>query len=514
MGASGGWITTESGRLRSVHDLRGILVLSCLAFCLVAELGYRGYFWIRATLSYSEGAQSFALYGMGESTMAGVPFEENFSLPDLVAAMLGGKTTGRPIVVHNLARSGWSIYPLLLEFERAVAFRSPSLPGVALIYVGHNEGALADREDDGWVATIEKSPFLETSWILRDGFEALQANGTLPFTRSLPRYKFFLRRTIARARAAGLQPILYTLPSNLSGIEPGVRSSVELLSALQRGDALERSGQVALALEHYRGMVRDGTIGEALLEYRAAHCENALGNHEAARESFWKAVDLDTRETFGRATTAQNAAIREIALSENALLIDAVGLFEAESAHRILGNDLFVDGQHPNLAGYTLLAAATARRLQWMDGVTDGVDGVAERAQVGIGELFDITSADLRRAHVKSGTWLLATAVHHPWPRDRMAAAERHFGAAIGHGDDFSAYAGLAIAQAARHDLLSDDDNIAVLSRMNLYYRDAITVSENDWSRIVRLLRTFGSNPTVLQEIEGLWAAGHGRPVE
>jgi len=445
---------------------------------------------------------------MGESTMAGAPFEERFSLPDLVASTLGGRMGDRPIVVHNLARSGWSIYPLLLELERAVAFRNSSLPGALLIYVGHNEGVLTDHEDPGWVASAERSALLGISWIVRDLFEYLQATGALPCPRGLPRYEKYLRRTIAQARRAGLLPVLFTLPSNLSGIEPGVRSSPELLTALQQGDLLERSGQTEAALAHYWRMADEVRSGAALLAYRAAHCEAALGQYGAARESFWKAVDTDTRETFGRATTAQNAAIREIAIAERVPLIDAVALFEAASANRILGNDLFVDGQHPNLRGYALLAAATARTLAPTDAPGEPAGTPAARVE----DLVELTSQDLCRAFVKSGTWLLATAVHHPWPHDRMDLAEQNFEAASGRGDDFSAYAGLALAQAARNGLLASDQHLAVLAATRPYYRDAITVPESDWNAVSLLLREFGTDPLVLRQLGELWAGGSGRP--
>ena len=170
--------------------------------------------------------------------------------------------------------------------------------------------------------------------------------------------------------------------------------------------------------------------------------------YEAARQGFWAVVDGDPRLNFGRATVAQNALIRRLAEEHGLPLVDGLAAFEHASPHGIPGIDLFADGHHPNLRGYWVLASAAADTLaETLDAELSSSlpDPEAIAVRFGLGPLA------LARAHVRSGSWLIATAALHPWPVDRLVLAERHFRAAADGGDGLSSFLGIALSQAGRN---------------------------------------------------------------
>src|SRR5262249_40180230 len=158
-----------------------------------------------------------------------------------------------------------------------------------------------------------------------------------------------------------------------------------------------------------------GARSAAWLYYRAGRCEEAIGHFAEAREDYWTAVDLDPRTMFGRATRSQNQLVRHLANEYRVPLVDVVQLFESHAPQRIPGDDLFMDGQHPTLAGYVLLANAYARILeqQFHVSVSRPLRSPQEAAAA-----LGFESNDLAGAMVDSGSWLIVTSIGHPSPRD------------------------------------------------------------------------------------------------
>jgi tetratricopeptide (TPR) repeat protein len=481
------------------------------------EVGYRA--WVR-NVGHGGGMRDdvFMLYGVGESTMVGEPFDDRFSLPSLVSEMLGGVIRGRSIVIRNVAERGAGAYAQSFRLERELASTHRSGAGAVLIYSGHNEpymrgqngtdGAGPAVQPTPWIARAARS-LLERSWLLRDAFLYRRSSRFVRPRADMHLYEWSLRRMIVLSQEAGLLPVLFTLPSNLSGIEPNSRADQtrDVAAILDVGAALERAGNFVTALDYYRAQheaaVAANHEGALLLLYRIAHCEVALRRYADARRDFWAVINRDLRLNFGRATVAQNALVRRLAAEYGVPLVDAVHVFERNAPHGILGNDLFSDGHHPNLRGYWLLARACAGRLAGvmkleMSTNLSTVDDIAAR--------FGLGSVELRRANVDSGSWLLATAVYHPWPMDRMTLAEARFRAALGTGDDVSAWLGIALTQATRNGgFLRDAENVDLLGREKVYYSKALVIPPSDREYLLSRLRNAGVDADVLQQLEGLW---------
>ena len=89
-------------------------------------------------------------------------------------------------------------------------------------------------------------------------------------------------------------------------------------------------------------------------------------------------------------------------------------IFEDHSPHGILGDDLFMDGQHPTIMGYLLLADAYAAILarRFATPVTHPLRDAQEAAVALSFEPHDETEAA-----AIAGSWLIATSVGHPFFR-------------------------------------------------------------------------------------------------
>jgi lysophospholipase L1-like esterase len=430
--------------------LRG---LGCSVLLLLCEGAYRIWLYVDAPRYHATGAH-FEIYGVGESTLVGEPFDPKISVPRILEYLFGNEIAGRSIVVKNLAERGNPLYPQALAFERALASREIHEPGVVLIMSGHNEG-IAPGDADA------RRPFLpsfvtEKSALARDAVLALRRRRIIGREKSLATYEYYLRRVIEAAQAKGLVPILATMGSNISRIEPNCDGAdgdaVEAL--VVHGINLEEQHRYREARDLYVGSITAHARAAALLYYRAGRCEEALGQFAAARDDYWAAVDRDPRLTFGRATRPQNELVRHLAHEYRIPLVDAVQIFEDHAPHGIPGDDLFMDGQHPTVDGYLLLANAYAQILSDQFGtslVHELRDAQEVAAALGFGE------RDFPGAIVDAGSWLIATSVGHPCPTDRMALAAKRFASLVGKGDDFSAWLGIALTQAAvRGSMLRD----------------------------------------------------------
>ena len=167
------------------------------------------------------------------------------------------------------------MYPQSVALERAIAARTAGAPGAVLIMSGHNEGLI--RAADGTGAPYEPNCIAERSAIVRDVLVAVRRRRLVDRDRSLAAYEHYLRRTIETAQASGLTPILTTLPSNISRIEPNPDDSGSdpAAAVVVAGLELEAQGRHAEALALYRGRFADFPTSAAL-RYRSGRCAEAL----------------------------------------------------------------------------------------------------------------------------------------------------------------------------------------------------------------------------------------------
>jgi len=474
-----------------------LLAVSGLAVVLLGEAVYRATLHLGAPAT-GTAAHQFELYGVGESTMVGEPFEPKISVPRLLEHLFGHALAGRTIVVRNLAERGVPLYPQSIAFEQAVAFRDPSVPGVALIMSGHNEGFTPATPDGRRASALTEMS--EGSALVRDAVLALRRHRAIGREKSLAMYEHYLRRVIETAQRKGLVPILTTMASNIARIEPNYEGSdgYAVGAVVEHGMRLEAEGRYREARDLYVSNIAGHANASASLYYRAGHCEEALGDFAAAREDYWTAVDLDPRTSFGRATRPQNDLLRRLAREYRIPLVDAVEIFEARSPHGLLGNELFMDGQHPSIEGYRLLADAYARILtdRFNQPIANPLRDEREvAAAVGFGP------EDVSGSLVDAGSWLIATSVNHPFPRDRMALAAKHFATL----DDFSAWMGIALTQAAlRGGMLRSPADLLTLGNWGGYTKSYRNVPSTNLPPLLVTFQKCGVDADVIDRLRAL----------
>ncbi|MBI3564350.1 MAG: hypothetical protein HY079_04050 [Elusimicrobia bacterium] len=438
--------------------LRAAAVLA--AALLAVEGGWRACRWTAARLRRDTPPRSFELYAVGESTMAGAPYPKRAGPAFLVKKILGGTVDRRTIAVTVVARAGESVFPQAAAFEDAVRARRRDDPGAVLIYAGHNDAAYEDatpafeRFRERWL--YRSLVVRDLSFLLEERVPALRA-------RSLGTYEHHLRRIVETALASGLTPVLTVPASNLADADPW----------------LDADGGAYRRWEAGRALARRGRWAEAAPLFRAA-------------------ADARVPDNFGRATSAQAAVIRRLAAEYGVPLVDADALFAAASPHGVPGDELFVDGQHPDFRGYALLAGAYARAL-------------AERGGAKVYEpmawsprLMDdlgLTKEEQALALVEAGRWWFSVASRHARPGLRLDAAEARFRAALAADPACrSARVGLVLTAAARRpDFL--DRNVDWLGARKLFYGGRYDLSAADRSDLADRARAAGVPEALLKAL-------------
>lgn len=475
-----------------------------LAAAILLALPFAAEGIVRAALfvaqrSSAPPAASFTLIGVGESTMNGFPFEPHISIPALVNVMFDGRIGERDIVVRNLARDGHPIYAQSVLLAQAVAYRDPETPGAVLIYAGHNEGDLR-RANDEWRPGLFEA-VARHSFVARAVQLELVSRRIIKRPRNLDAYEYHLRRTIETAKAAGLLPVLSTVSGNIAGVEPNLETSdadaarvamAVVERQLKQGDCAAIEGRCTAATAANDALA-------ALLCYQGGKCRQAAGDIREAEELYQKAVDLDPRTVFGRATRAQNAVVRRLAAEYEIPIIDAAKLLALESPSGLPGNEMFGDGQHPNLRGMVMIAGAYAEAIAQAFSVpVPQRELTADEAAVELG----LGPNARARAHVLSASWLIASAANHPWPYDRLGLAETHLRAALDIApDDFTAWFDMAVVAAARNGLLRQPEMLEKLGEWSVFYRPAACVPDEELEPMIERLRAFRVDEKILSAV-------------
>jgi tetratricopeptide (TPR) repeat protein len=124
----------------------------------------------------------------------------------------------------------------------------------------------------------------------------------------------------------------------------------------QRGVLLEKAKDFKGAIDNYLAAAEiDDTYAE--LQFRLGRCQWNLEQYDKAKESYVRAMGLDTVRF--RADSSINQIIREIAKNQQAqgiYLVDAADEFAGQSPHNCPGFELFLEHAHLNFSGNYLLA--------------------------------------------------------------------------------------------------------------------------------------------------------------
>jgi tetratricopeptide (TPR) repeat protein len=338
------------------------------------------------------------IFMLGESTMAGFPYDYNATPPSLLRDELRAAYPSFNFEVINCGLSAVNSYTVD-EFARELLQYQPD---AFIVYLGHNEfyGALGvgsteylgrSRTLIHWYLRLQD---LRVFRMVRDVFlgirrffqpDAVPGQATLMESMvrtSAIRYRSdeynIARENLAKnlediADAAGHAhvPIIFsTLASNIRDQRPlypvfaagtGEAAQEDWKSALKAGSADMERGEFAAAVpEFMKAIGVDSCNADA--HYFLARCLDTLGRYDSARAEYERARDEDGMRF--RAAGDINTLLREVCRENSIPCCDAESAFAAASPHGLVGHNLMFEHLHPTFAGYRLLASSFFETLR------------------------------------------------------------------------------------------------------------------------------------------------------
>lgn len=350
-------------------------------------------------------ANGFRVFVIGESTAAGYPYPPAYAFGAWLERRIRASLPELPVEVVNAAVSGYSSRRALIAL-REIARHQPDL---VIVYSGHNEWA----ERRYYSRLIEMDPRLfrlrerlvstrlftlmshllsrrrETAQEALDRYVAGQRQEFIEMFEVFSRrvegdsyatpeqiaqrdelYRSNLEEIARTAREAGARAVFLTLVQNFADWSPGASThrqglgeseAAEWQARFAEGERASAAGDCGAALAAWdRALAIDDE--HALLHYRIAGCQRALGRWDLARAAYRRASDLD-RVPHG-APTWFNDWIRDVAERSGALLVDTDAALAAASEHGLVGDDLINEFLHPNLLAHQRIAAEIAETLR------------------------------------------------------------------------------------------------------------------------------------------------------
>ena len=350
-------------------------------------------------------ANGFRVFVVGESSAAGFPYPPAYAFGAWLERRLAAAFPDLEVEVVNAAIAGYSSRRALVAAREAARYE----PDLFVVYSGHNEWAerryysrLIDMHP--WLFRLRERVFstrlfnVASHGLKRDSESPEQALAHFVkgereefvemfavFSRRVEGHDYATVEELAQrdelyranlaeiartAQVAGVPVVLLTLAQNFADWAPGASTHRAGLGSAEEAEWGERfeqgvraagAGDCRAALEAWEdALALDDE--HALLHYRMAGCERALGRWQRARAHHRRASDLD-RVPHG-APTAFNDVIRAVAGRHGALVADADAALVAASPHGLVGDDLFVEFAHPNLRAHQLIAAELERVLR------------------------------------------------------------------------------------------------------------------------------------------------------
>ncbi len=348
--------------------------------------------------------QTFRVFCLGESTMYGYPFPSNITAPRFLKDRLTTLFPDKNIEVINLGIPAVSSSVVLDLVKQVVRYN----PDLLIIYSGHNEFygtyGVASTEYVGYNKSILDFYLqvrkLKIISLMREGINQFRTSfsshepqtrkatflermvqdryivyGSSKYNRAKQLFQKNLSEMASIASKNNIAICFSTLVSNLKDQYPFISMFASEIRQEQRkqwekyfqdGAELEKQGQYDHALAIFSQAQKIDSM-RADLHYHIGKCYFSLGEYGKARMSFAKAKDFDVLRF--RATDEFNEVLRSIGTSQSTWVVDMEKAFVEASPHGILGDELFTEHLHPNVAGYYLMGKTFCRTMAEHDQV-------------------------------------------------------------------------------------------------------------------------------------------------
>ncbi len=410
--------------------------------------------------SHAPAAQTKEIVVIGESSARGEPYHPWLSIAQIAAWKLDDVIPHTRFHVNMLATGG-----VTLEQTHQALETITTRPDAIFLYGGHNEFHSryayyrVVKPPEAAPAAAPARPAWSGPWdaplgklireaIARNGVEVAPMHAEIRHLADWPvctpeeydtlvdDFERRLEAIVVYCEQLGALPILVLPAGNDLGYEPN-RSvparplSLDELTALEheyRAMTLRKKIEPDAAIKFYRAQIR------LRPEFAEPHYQLALlceqkGDIDAARREAILARDLDGFPQ--RCPSRFQSTFRRIAARHpSVLLLDAPAILAAISPRGLLDRNVFHDGQHPTLAGYTALAQALLGALRdrrawgWPDAAPTPRLDVAEVARH-----FGLDRDRWIRICERSAYFYERTAFLRYDPRPRQAVIKQYYDA-------------------------------------------------------------------------------------
>jgi tetratricopeptide (TPR) repeat protein len=352
-------------------------------------------------IAYTKPANGYRVICLGESSMAGFPYNKNATMPGILRTYLQMLFPDREIEVVNLGIAAVNSFAVRDLMPEVIALD----PDIVLIYAGHNEfyGALGVGSTFSlgsnrslvnlYLRLLHYRTFNLLQGIIQKIVDRVKGRAAIDVTQSNPVMQQMARQqtipygselflkvgrifeenlsdALEMAKATRVHVAVGNLVSNLKDHPPFISAPTNTLSRDERKNwreahsvamSLVKAEQYQAALEKFAIAARIDSVDAELAYYRAK-CFFALEDTTAAARLFSRARDLDLLRF--RAPDTFNVIIQRVSQKNDAPMVDVERAFRERCEGGIIGRELISEHLHPTVHGYMLMAKAFLEGLR------------------------------------------------------------------------------------------------------------------------------------------------------
>lgn len=315
---------------------------------------------------------TFRIFVMGSSTVAGFPFDQNLMFSRILNVQLENAFPNKKIEVINTAITAINSFTLLDFTDQVLEYE----PDAILIYAGHNEfyGAFGIGSNE----TMSRNSRLTRLHITLMDFKIYQLLRNIisgVAQKMTLKNEAGVEGTLMK-RIVASTDIPYNSEVYNIGIERYEQNMDEILHKIKEWDIPVFISETVCNVKDMEPFSSDteGVLEPAIEVYRKAQAAEASQDFEKAKELYYRAKDLDCIRF--RASEDINVIIDKIAGEYDAHLIPMLSWFQEHSPHGLIGNNLMTEHLHPNIDGNFLMAEAFFDQI-----LESGIMGTPELSQ-------------------------------------------------------------------------------------------------------------------------------------
>lgn len=351
------------------------------------------------TFAIKKSGNTRRIFCLGESTMAGFPYEFHATAPSFLRDRLKAMLPEYDVEVINLGLSAVGTIVIQDFMDELLSYE----PDLFIVYAGHNEfygiygvGSSIAMPGGPWLTKLNLLLLRFRSFLLlRDAYlwihgqftqheqkpsqslmGQMVGNQTIPlhsheYEAARTIYNDNLVRLIATSQSHNIPIIFSSFVSNWRGQKPFV-STFDPATSMERqalwqariadGDSAITHGAVDKAVQLYtQATLMDSMNASGF--FKLGNALYSVSQYDDAKRVFLRAKDLDALRF--RATEEFQRDLTRICTQFSVPMARVDSAFMNASPHGILDDALFLEHLHPNINGYFLMAKTLCRAMAY-----------------------------------------------------------------------------------------------------------------------------------------------------